>query len=64
MRRELRELDSDTKLIQKGYLSYLNCLKNVRTTPKSKSLLRKVSSSEGLMFDLYRKVFKMEESIQ
>lgn len=60
MRRDLKYLDNDNRTIQKGYLTYLNCLQNIKTTPKSKSLLRKVSSSEGLMFELYKKVFKME----
>lgn len=60
MRKDLKQLDRDSKVIQKGYLTYLNSLKNLKSTPKAKSLLRKVNSSEGLMFELYKKVFKME----
>ena len=45
MRRELREADQDAKSIQKGYLSYLHSLMKVKTTTKSRTLLRKVSSS-------------------
>lgn len=64
MRRDLKQLDQDNKVIQKGYLTYLSCLQSLKTTPKSTSLLRKVSSSEGLMFELYKKTFKMEQYIQ